>query len=178
MVWHVFMNSEYLSGAKYSSTLMNENFLYCFPNVVTRNFSMSRCESLLLDGNPKGYEVAEHIVTKVELNPPMLSTLKNSKSIWSMNPGANLETSMVVNLYISVGLVKRQIGQGSSKWGGGYGRPSMSPFIAIFIILIIYTWPNLWWIIWDRFCFYRSQTVETKIFLFLWEFIFTILHWR
>ena len=42
---------------------------------------MSRGGGLLLDGNPKGYEVAEHIATKVEVNPRMLSTLKNEKSI-------------------------------------------------------------------------------------------------
>ena len=34
---------------------------------------------MLLDGNPKGCEVAEHIATKVELNPRMLSTLKKRK---------------------------------------------------------------------------------------------------
>ena len=48
---------------------------------------MSRGGRLLLDGNPKGYEVSEHIATKVEVNPRMLSTLKNAKSISSMNPG-------------------------------------------------------------------------------------------
>ena len=36
---------------------------------------------LLLYGNPKGHEVAEHIATKVEVNPRMLSTLENAKSI-------------------------------------------------------------------------------------------------
>ena len=36
---------------------------------------------MLLDGNPKGYEVAEHIATKVEVNTRMLSTFKNAKSI-------------------------------------------------------------------------------------------------
>ena len=45
-----------------------------------------------MDGNSKGYEVAEHIATKVEVNPRMLSTLKNAKTILSMNPGANFET--------------------------------------------------------------------------------------
>ena len=42
---------------------------------------MSRGGSLLLDGNPNGYEVAEHIDTNVEVNPRMLSTLKNEKSV-------------------------------------------------------------------------------------------------
>ena len=43
---------------------------------MTRNFRMSRGRLLILDGNPKGYEVAEHVATKVEVNPWMLSTLK------------------------------------------------------------------------------------------------------
>ena len=34
-----------------------------------------------MDGNPKGCEVAEQIVTKVDLNTQMLSALKNEKSI-------------------------------------------------------------------------------------------------
>ena len=34
-----------------------------------------------MDRNPKGYEVEERIATKVEVNPWMLSTLKNTKSI-------------------------------------------------------------------------------------------------
>ena len=42
---------------------------------------MSRGGHFLQDGNPKGYEVAEHIYTKVEVNPRMISTLKNEKSI-------------------------------------------------------------------------------------------------
>ena len=44
-------------------------------------FRMSRGGSLLLSGNPKWYEVAEHIATKIEVNPRILSTLKNAKSI-------------------------------------------------------------------------------------------------
>ena len=36
---------------------------------------------MLMDGNPKGYEVAENTVTKVKVNTWMLSTLKNEKSI-------------------------------------------------------------------------------------------------
>ena len=38
---------------------------------------VSRVGRLLLDGNPKGYDVAEHIATKVEVNPQIISTLKN-----------------------------------------------------------------------------------------------------
>ena len=49
--------------------------------MVTRNFRISIGGRLLLDGNPKGYEVAEHIAKKVEVNSRILSTLKNAKSI-------------------------------------------------------------------------------------------------
>ena len=48
---------------------------------------MSRGGLLILDGNKKGYGVEEHIATKVEVNPCMLSTLKNAIFILSMNPG-------------------------------------------------------------------------------------------
>ena len=73
------MNSEDLASSPYSSTWMNATFLYWFPNVVTNHFSMSIANSL--DGNPKECVVAEHIATKFEVNPRMLSTLKNIKSI-------------------------------------------------------------------------------------------------
>ena len=72
MLWHVFMNSEDLNSVPSSSALMNATFLSLFINVVTRNFRMSRGGHLILDGNPKGYEVVEHISTKVEVNPLML----------------------------------------------------------------------------------------------------------
>ena len=90
-------------------------------------------------GNPKGYELAEHIATKVEVNPRMLLKLKNKKYIRRMKPGVNLETSMVGPLVILVALVKIQIGQGYSKSGKFSGRPSMSPFLAIFKSLTIET---------------------------------------
>ena len=38
---------------------------------------MSRGGFFLMGGNPKGCEVAENIATKVEVNPRILSTLKN-----------------------------------------------------------------------------------------------------
>ena len=60
---------------------MNVNLLSLLINVVIGHFSMSRGECLLLDGNPKGYELAEHIATKVEINTRMLSTFKNAKYI-------------------------------------------------------------------------------------------------
>ena len=68
---------------------------------------MSRDGSLIMDRNSKGYEVAEHIATKVEVNPRIISTLKNAKSIQSMNPGVDLETSVFGPLGILVALVKR-----------------------------------------------------------------------
>ena len=90
-----------------------------------------------MDGNPKGYEVAEHTDTTVEVNPRMLSTLKNEKSIRSMNPGATFETSVVGPMGILVALVKRHIGQGSSNSGRFSGRPSVDHFLAINFSLVI-----------------------------------------
>ena len=117
MLWHVFINSEGLSSATSSSTLMNANFLSWFINVVTINSRVSRCGRLLLDGNPKGWKVAYHIAKTFEVNPWMLLTLKNAKFISSMNPGANFETSEVGPLDILVALFRRKIGQGSSNSG-------------------------------------------------------------
>ena len=61
--------------------MMYATFLSWFLNIVTRKVSMSIGGRLLLYGNPKEYEVAEHISTKFEVNPGMLSTLKNEKLI-------------------------------------------------------------------------------------------------
>ena len=155
MLWRVFITFEDLVSDPSSSTLTNATLLYWFINVVARHFRMSRGGSLLLDGNPKWYEVEDHIATKVEVNPRMLSTLKNAKPIWSMNPGVNFETSVVGPLVILVALVKRQIGQGSYNSGRFSGRPSMSPFLAIRFILVIETWPKHWWISWER-VFFKS----------------------
>ena len=60
---------------------MNATFLYLFLNVVTISFRISRGGFLILDGNPKGYEVSEHIATNVKVNSQMISTLKNKKYI-------------------------------------------------------------------------------------------------
>ena len=178
MLWHVFISSEDLDSAPSSSTLKNATFLYWFLNAATRNFRMSRGGRLLLDGNPKGYEVSEHIATKVEVNPRMLSTLKNAKYIWSMNPGEKLETSVVGPLGILVALVKRQIGQGSYNSGRFSGRPSMSPFPAISFSLVIETCQKRWWISWERVCFESTQTVGTTIFLSLWGLTLKFYIWR
>ena len=45
--------------------------------VVTRNFRISRGGRLLLDGNTKGCESAEHIAKNVEVNQRMCLTLEN-----------------------------------------------------------------------------------------------------
>ena len=142
MVWHVFMDSEDLDSAQSSSTWTNVTFFYWFLNVVTRNFRMLRGGSLILGGNKNGYQVAEHRSTKSEVNPWMLSTLKKSKSIWSINPGGNFETLMDVTLVILFALVKRQRWKSSSKSGIFVGRPFVGPFTVIFLILVIETQPK------------------------------------
>ena len=168
MLLYVFMNSEDLASAPSSSTRVNVTFLSWFLNIVTRSLRMSGCGSLLLAGIPKGYEVTEHISTKVEVNQQMISALKNQKSIWSMNRRAKFETSLVVPLGISVALVNTQIGKSYSKSGRSSGRPSMSPFLVINFCLVIETRQKRWWISWDIYCFYREQTVGKKILLSLW----------
>ena len=134
MLWHVFINYEDLASALYSSTMMNATFLSWFLNVVTRNFRMSRVGCLLLDRNPKGYEVAYHTATKVEVNPQMISTLKNAKYIWSINTGENFETSVVEPLGILVALVKGQIGQGSSNSGRFLGELPWVLFLPFVLV--------------------------------------------
>ena len=178
MLWHVLINYEDMASDPYSSTLMNITFLSWFINVVTRNFGMSRCGSLLLDGNPNGYEVAEHIASKVELNPRMLSTLKNEKFIWSMNPEEIFDISVVGPLVILVALVKRQIGQGSSNSGRFSGRPSMSPFIAIRFSRVIETWPKTPSNKLRESLFWKSTNSWETIFLSLWGLILKFSSWR
>ena len=69
---------------------------------------------MLLDGNPNGFEVSEHIATKLEVNKRILSILKNEKYILSMNLGGRFDTLVVGPLGILVALVKIQIGHGYS----------------------------------------------------------------
>ena len=59
-----------------------------------------------------------------------------------MNPGKNVEISMVGTLAILVALDKRKIGQGYSKSGICFGRPFMSAFLAIGISLVIKKQPK------------------------------------
>ena len=67
------MNSEDLDNAPSSSTSTNETFLSWLLIAMTKFLRMSRGGSLLLDGNPKEYGVAEHIATNVEANPRTIS---------------------------------------------------------------------------------------------------------
>ena len=153
---------------------MNETFLSWFLNVVTINFRTSRGGRLLLGGNPKDYEVAEHIATKVEVNPRMFSTLKKAKSIWSMKPRGNFDISVVGPMGIVFAFVKRKIWRGYSKSGIFYCRPYMSTFLVVSFSLVIETCPKRWRIIWERFCFKSSHTVGRKILLSIWGFTLKI----
>ena len=156
---------------------MNATLSYWFLNVATSNLRMSRGTNLLLDRNPKVYEGAENISTKVEVNLRILSTLKSEKYIWSMYPGGKLETSMVWPLVILSDLVKRKIGPGSSKSGRNVRRHFISHFLAI-SFRVIKSRKKWLWISWDRFCFNRAHIVGTKIFLFLWGLTLKVYIWR
>ena len=155
---------------------MNATFLSWFLNVATRNFRMSRGGHIILDVYSKGCEAAEHVATKVEVNPRMISTLKNSTSIWRMNPRGNFDKLMVVPLVILVALVKRQRGQGYSKSGVFVGRPSMSPFLDICFRLAIETWPKRLLIIWEKLFSMGHIQLEQHYSCFfegwLWNFHF------
>ena len=76
MLLNFFMDSEDLYSDSSSSTQINSTCLSLFINLETRIFSISRGGSLLLDVNTKGYEVAEHIATKSEVNTRIFSSLK------------------------------------------------------------------------------------------------------
>ena len=54
-----------------------------------------------------------------------------------MKPGANFDTVVFGPQLIVVPLVKRKIGQGSSKEGVFSATPSMSPFLAISFCMVI-----------------------------------------
>ena len=125
-----------------------------------------------------GWNKSEHISTKVEVNSHILSTLKNSKSIWSINPEASFKALVVGLLVISVSLVKRQIGQGYYTSGIFSVRPPMSLFQGIRFSLVIETWPKFWWISWESYCFEISHTVGSTIFLSLGGFTLTKMYFN
>ena len=81
---------KYFASSPSESNRMNETFLSWFLNAATINLRMSRGGRLLLNVKPKGYELVEHIATKVEVNTRILSTSKNEKFIWIMKPGGIL----------------------------------------------------------------------------------------
>ena len=143
------------------------NFLILITQCSDKKLRMSRGVRLILDGNPKGCEVAKHIATKVEINPRMLSTLKKGKSIWSMKQGGYFETSVVVPLKILVYLVKRKIGQCYSKSGRFSGRPYVSTFFAISFSLVIETWTKIWWMIWERFFWKCIDSWDNNILVYM-----------
>ena len=59
---------------------MDETFLSWFHTIVTRNLMISRGVILILDVNPKWYEVSKHIATKFKVNPWIISILKKKKT--------------------------------------------------------------------------------------------------
>ena len=89
MLWNFLIDWEYLASYPSSYTLKNSTLLSWFLNVVTMNFRISRGARLLLDRKPKLYEVAEHLSTKVEVNPRIISTLKtqNPFEAWIQGGG-------------------------------------------------------------------------------------------
>ena len=113
---------------------MKETFLSWFLNVLTINLSMLIVGLFLMGLNPNVYEVAERIARNVEVDPQMLSTLKNWKYIWSMKPGAKFETSMLGPMGFLVALFKIQIGQGYSKSCRFVGRHFITTFLTIIFI--------------------------------------------
>ena len=92
---------------------------------------------MLLYGNPKGYKLVYYVTTKVEVNPWMLSTLKNAKIHLKHEPRGGVEATMVAFLGILFGLVNRKIGHVYSNSGKFSGRHFMSPFLVIIFILVI-----------------------------------------
>ena len=101
----------------------------------------------------------------------MLSTPKTEISIWSVKTGEMFLVSVVGPLGILVDLVKIKIGQGYSKSGRFFGRPSMRPFLDICFSLEIETRPKRWWVSWDFFwkCTYSWDNNITVYMRFEFE---------
>ena len=107
-------------------------------NPVTIHLKIPRGGRLILDGNPTGYEVAEHTATKVEVNPWITSTPKKKIHL-KHESREGFETSVVGPLGVLVALVKRQTGHVSSKSGGGFWETLDGTFFAIRFSLLIDT---------------------------------------
>ena len=112
MLLNVIINSEYISSAPSSSTQINATFLSWFLNVFKGSLIMLIFRRFPMDVKLKGYEASDHISTNVKVYPLILSTLKNEKCVWSMNPEGNVETSMfrpLVILYEFLNMQKREV---------------------------------------------------------------------
>ena len=89
-----------------------------------------------MDRNPKGYEVAEHIV-KVRGKSMDTFNIEKRKVYLTHEPRGNFNTSGVRPLGNLFSLVKIQIGKGYSKSGRFSRRPSINPFLTINFSLVI-----------------------------------------
>ena len=174
MLWHVFMNSEDLYSDPYSSTMMSENFLAWFLNVVTRNLSMSRGVRLPPDVNPKGCEYAEHIATKVEVNPHMLSTLKNKKfHLKHKTRGKFWDINGWTSGYFSC-LGKEKNSKGIFQVREIFCDTPHESLSYHFFSLTIETVPNIWLII-REICFligHRQLGPQHSCFFEVWLWLF------
>ena len=79
MLLYAIIDSEDISSAPYFSGCTKAAFLSWLLNVLTRNLRILRDGCLLIDWNPKGWEVTEHISTKVDMKSQMLSTFQNGE---------------------------------------------------------------------------------------------------
>ena len=157
---------------------MDKTWLNLLFNVVTSNFKISRGGILLLDGNPNGYDLAEYTTKKVDANIQMISTLKNTKYVWSMKSGSKFDTSMVVPMGMLVDLVNSPIGKNYSKSGKYVVTPFMRTLFVIHWNIESKTQPRCWWKIWERFYFDITQIVVTTWYLFRWWLNLTTSIWR
>ena len=117
IMWQVWINLEDPASTPYSSKLIEVTLLFLFLNALASNFKTSRGGLLIIDRKQSAYGVVEHISTKVEATPQILSSLKNETSIWIIKPGVNFDISMVITMGVYVALGKIHIGQCSSKSG-------------------------------------------------------------
>ena len=86
-----------------------------------------------MDVKLKGYEASEHISTNVKVYPLILSTLKNEKCVWIINPGGYVETSMFRPLVILYDFVNIQKGEVIPSQLYMLVDPSWVPFSSFFL---------------------------------------------